>query len=246
MSRVAIVIPCFNEAERLQPDLLLQLLTEPTWKLVFVNDGSTDRTAALLEDVRKQRPAQIDILSLVPNQGKAEAVRRGLLHAMEHGAEIVGYYDADGATPPPDMARIVHALTDPNLQMALGARVALLGRRIDRSSVRHYLGRAFATVASWSLQMRVYDTQCGAKALRVSPQLYGALEHPFLSRWIFDVELMGRLRAGGLGNNAFVEVPLSAWHDVKGSKLRASAMLRSLGELAAVARTTRRPMRRRP
>lgn len=232
--RVAIVVPCYNEAHRLKPDGFLPLLEDASWTLLFVDDGSKDDTARVLSEMQAQNPKRIRVLSLERNSGKSEAVRRGLVAAIEGGAEIVGYYDADLATPTADLKRIVAATADPVVHMVLGARVALLGRDVQRSMRRHLLGRAFATMASLSLEMPVYDTQCGAKALRVTDTLRAALAEPFHSRWIFDVELMSRLRARGLGIDAFVEVPLESWQDVGGSKLTSRAMLKSAGDLARI------------
>jgi dolichyl-phosphate beta-glucosyltransferase len=161
-------------------------------------------------------------------------VRQGLLDAMDRGAPIAGYLDADLATPPEEMARVLRALDDPALSVVMGARVSLLGRDVQRTPARHYLGRVFATAASLILNMRVYDTQCGAKALRTSPALRAALDERFLSRWAFDVELIGRLLAEGVPVSAFFEVPLLVWRDVKGSKLGAGAMANVLADLARI------------
>ena len=98
----------------------------------------------------------------------------------------------------------------------------------------------FATAASLILQARVYDTQCGAKLFRAGPALSEALSPAFLSRWAFDVELLGRLLIGtpgvpALPLDAIVEVPLPVWHDVKGSKLGVTGMAQTLRDLFLVA-----------
>src|SRR5262249_13019404 len=140
---------------------------------------------------------------------------------------VVGYVDVDLSTPIDDVLHIVDALEARRADVAMGARVALLGRDIERNRARHYLGRVFATAASMILHLRVYDTQCGAKFFRAGPPLTAALAAPFSSRWAFDVELIGRLLLEGVPAEKFVEVPLHRWSDVGGSKLAPVAMLRT-------------------
>lgn len=212
--------------------------------MLFVDDGSKDGTRRLVTEFAAQHPQQISVLPLDRNGGKAEAVRRGLLEAIAQGATIVGYLDADLATPPAEMQRLIEAV-EGGAAVAMGSRVSLLGRQIERSAARHYLGRVFATGASLTLGLRVYDTQCGAKAFAVNPTLKAALAEPFQSRWVFDVELIDRLlRApfGGapLSGDQFVEVPLRAWRDVKGSKLGPTAMARAATDLLGIAWRRRR------
>src|SRR5437762_2862299 len=74
-------------------------------------------------------------------------------------------------------------------------RVKLLGRNIQRSLIRHYCGRVFATVASLALGVDVYDTQCGAKIFRATPEMRQIFATPFRSQWIFDVEILSRYLA---------------------------------------------------
>jgi len=237
---LTVVIPCFNEADRLDDGPLLAFLDSCVEaSLLFVDDGSTDATGDRLAALAAARPARIDVLSLRPNGGKAEAVRRGMLAALERGAAVVGYLDADLSTPPGELFRLRAEFERPGVEAVLGARVALLGTDIERNAARHYLGRVFASVAAAILQARVYDTQCGAKLFRASPALSAALATPFLSRWAFDVELLGRLLTGADGVpsvplSAVVEVPLTTWHDVKGSKLSPVAMARSLVDLGRI------------
>jgi glycosyltransferase involved in cell wall biosynthesis len=226
-ARTTIAVPCFNEADRFDEELFLRLAEDDQLDLLLVNDGSTDTTGELLAGLAEGSDS-ISVLNLETNQGKAEAVRRGLLRAIGDGAPMVGYYDADAATPPDQLLRLVGILRDdPQLEVVLGSRVALLGSDIRRSAVRHYAGRAYATLASIGLGITVYDTQCGAKVFRSSPALTQALALPFPSRWTFDVWLIHRLIAGSamaspLPQTAFVEIPLDAWRDVNGSKMHVS------------------------
>jgi glycosyltransferase involved in cell wall biosynthesis len=241
MGRLTVVVPCYNEAERLDGAAFVAYVdARPDMSLIFVDDGSKDATASVLAALAAQRPAAIHVLSLQRNSGKAEAVRQGMLQALAANAEIVGYLDADLSTPTSEMPRLLAAVERPGVQVAIGARVALLGTDIHRSPVRHYLGRVFASGASMILRARIYDTQCGAKLFRATPAVSAALAEPFLSRWAFDVEFLGRLLAGTssvppLPQTAIVEVPLAIWHDVKGSKLGAVAMARTLKDLAMIA-----------
>lgn len=241
MARLTVVVPCYNEADRLDGPTFVSFVDgRPDASLIFVDDGSKDATATVLAELAAKRPAAIRVMSLQPNRGKAEAVRQGLLDALAAGAGIVGYLDADLSTPTSELPRLLAAVERPGIDVAMGARVALLGNDIHRSPVRHYLGRVFASGASLILRARIYDTQCGAKLFRATPAVSAALAEPFLSRWAFDVEFLGRLLAGtpsvpALPLDAIVEVPLSVWHDVKGSKLGAVAMVRTLKDLAMIA-----------
>lgn len=244
-----IVVPCHNEEKRLDGERLLGLLARPGISLLFVDDGSTDRTRERLLEIAARAPDQVRVHGLGHNRGKGEAVREGLLQALASGAAAVGYLDADLSTPPEEMLGLVAALaSDPAIQVVLGSRVSLLGRRIERKRARHYLGRVFASVASLALGIPVYDTQCGAKVFRRCPALEAALARPFSSRWAFDVELLGRLLVGEdgspqLGEEAFVEVPLHRWHDVKGSSLSPGPMLKAGIDLVRIGWQIRRRRR---
>ncbi|MEO5800454.1 MAG: glycosyltransferase [Gemmatimonadales bacterium] len=229
-ARLALVIPAYNEARRLHPEAFVEFVTaQDVVDLRFIDDGSTDNTAALLDAMRDLAPGRIHVLRLPVNGGKGEAVRRGLHDALEEGYSLVGYLDADLAAPLQSALLLREALlADPGLALALGSRIKLLGWRITRSERRHYLGRIFATCASLVLGLAVYDTQCGAKAMRGGAAATAALEAAFLSRWLFDVELLARLRDAG---GAMREVPLPVWQDPGGSSLRLRDFLRAPLEL---------------
>lgn len=235
-----LIVPCFNEAKRLNSEAFLQLARDAEVHLLFVDDGSTDATAEILQTLVANSAGRATWLQLPHNGGKAEAVRQGMLAAIERHATEIGFVDADLSTPPSEVERLLAELhARPEVQVLMGARVRLLGNAVERKIVRHYLGRIFATAASLTLALGIYDTQCGAKLFRVTPELQAALAEPFLSRWIFDVELLGRLAWGSpqiapIPHSAFAEIPLQIWHDVAGSKLRPGHFVQAIGELAQV------------
>lgn len=231
-----VVVPCYNEEHRLHADHLVTLLGLTGGRIVLVDDGSTDGTPAMLDRLAADHDG-IEVLHLSPNRGKAEAVRQGLLAAVATDAPLVAFTDADFATPPAEMARLVRRCADEARPVVIGARVDLMGHRIDRSQVRHYTGRAFATITSLVLGFEVYDTQCGAKVFANTASLRRALAEPFLGRWSFDVELLGRLAVDG--TDGFLEVPLDEWREVGGSKLGLVDSVRSTAELFAVRRALR-------
>ncbi len=248
MSTVVIVVPCYNEESRLEPPQLLTLLNDPSVRLLFVDDGSKDGTRRLLDSLAEAHPTGVSVLALEHNSGKAEAVRRGLLAGLAAGASVVGYLDADLATPPNEMQRMLAEMRATDAKVVLGARVRLLGRSVERHATRHYLGRIFATVASWVLQLNVYDTQCGAKLLADGPALRFALKVPFRSRWAFDVELIKRLLlapADALREEHFLEFPLMVWRDKAGSKLSSGAMVKAGLDLLRIALEQREDLQRR-
>ena len=243
MTGCTVVVPCFNEARRLDPAGIETLAHAAGARVLAVDDGSTDDTAALLDKLASADPDRMGVLALPANQGKGEAVRRGLLDAIAGGAELVAYCDADLATPPDEVGRLVDVLrADQTVDAVLGSRVALMGSDIRRSPLRHYTGRLFATAGSLVLGVPVYDTQCGAKAFRVTDRLRRALATPFVSRWAFDVELLGRLLqdTGRGGGGRFVEVPLRRWRDADGSKLTVVAGLRATVDLLRIRGALRR------
>ena len=244
MSQTIVVIPCYNEARRLPVERFLGFVRRaPNVRLLFVNDGSTDATASVLRRMGQSAPQSIDLLELAQNRGKAEAVRQGCLAALARGGDYVGYWDADLATPLeslPDFLQEFEAR--PGLELVCGARVLMLGRSIHRDPIRHYLGRVFATAASWALGLAVYDTQCGAKLFRASPRMAEVFSQPFTTRWVFDVEILARLTAAGRAGalppveQVVCELPLKQWHDVPGSKVRPRDFPTALLELAAIRR----------
>jgi glycosyltransferase involved in cell wall biosynthesis len=234
-ARACVVIPCYDEAARLPAARYKDfLLAQPEVAFVFVDDGSRDETLALLRSIERVDPERVGVLALAENAGKAEAVRRGILRALEAEVDYVGFWDADLATPLAALLDFVRLLdARPELELAIGARVVMLGRRIERRALRHYLGRVAATAIALVLGLRVYDTQCGAKLFRANATAREIFREPFAARWAFDVEILARLIRSRRGRDlppaeaVVCEVPLAEWIDVGGSKIRPLDYLRA-------------------
>jgi len=238
MSKVCIVIPFYNEANRVDLSAFSDFLHQHAdFSLILVDDGSSDNTHALLKESQNSIPERIQVLSLAQNSGKAEAVRQGILKAMQwQDFEILGYMDADLATPLEEALYLTSFFEDSSFQMIIGSRVKLFGWNIQRSLKRHYFGRVFATYVSNLFNLEIYDTQCGAKFFRseIAADLF---ESEFVSKWFFDIELFLRLRKE-MGNELFAkslkEVPLRNWIEKGESKLQLGDFLSTPIELSRI------------
>ena len=241
-----LVIPCYDEAVRLDLGAIKALVDDPRVSVVLVDDGSTDATLSMIRSLEADHDERITVLALRPNVGKGEAIRRGIALALKNAPRPtwIGYVDADLATPAAEVLRLLEvAERSDDVEVVLGSRVALLGRDVRRSPVRHYTGRLFATLASVVLDKPVYDTQCGAKLFRCTAALEAAIARPFHSRWAFDVELLGRLAVAGVPAEAFWEEPLLVWHDVADSRRSLHSSLRSTADLLPIWYSLRRARR---
>ena len=244
MFETLIVVPCYNEAHRLPGDAFLRFAREtPDTGFLFVNDGSSDNTLEILHQLASESPQNIDVLDQQSNRGKAEAVRAGLLAAFAKGPRFVGFWDADLATPLQEIPRFIEVFREhPEVEFVFGSRVRLMGHDIHRHLSRHLRGRIFATAASFTLRLPIYDTQCGAKLFRSSPEVAALFKDPWISRWIFDVELIARLIRDRKNSNrhqvrnVLREVPLQSWRDVEGSNLRTRDFFNAVLDLASIYR----------
>lgn len=221
MKNLFIIIPCYNEEKKLKVGEILAFIKHSGTKIIFVNDGSTDNTLEKLVEIKEQIPDNIQIISNAINIGKGNSVRNGIHQALkDKRCEYVGYFDADLSTPLDEAIRLTQVAILENKGLVIGSRVALFGYQISRRPIRHYLGRIMATIISVYLKMQVYDTQCGAKVLN---RKFAAcvFKDPFLSRWLFDVEILRRFQLDfGDLNEVVKEVPLGVWIEKGGSKLR--------------------------
>lgn len=230
MSKYLFIIPCYNEEKRINLDAFGSFLSskEETYSFLFVNDGSKDNTAGLIESFCENR-ANAELLNLKKNVGKAEAIRSGVLSANSEKYNYIGYFDADLATPLNELVRLTTLSEEKSHALFLmGSRIKILGITvIKRKLSRHYIGRIFATIVSNLLQLPVYDTQCGAKLIK-SELAKEIFMEPFSSKWLFDVELLFRIKKVHPDYaTKVVEMPLNKWEDIAGSKIKMSYYLKA-------------------
>jgi dolichyl-phosphate beta-glucosyltransferase len=202
---VSIVIPAYNEAERL-PATLTQLgefLRGESYpaEVVVVDDGSSDDTAAVTE-----RTAAADPLVRVvraPHRGKGAAVRRGML-AARGSARVM--CDADLSMPAHELPKLLAPLAA-GADVALATREGAGARRIGEPYLRHLMGRVFNTLVRLLAVPGLHDTQCGFKAFTAASAeaLFGAST---VDGFGFDVEVLYLARKRGL---RLAEVPI-AWY----------------------------------
>ena len=234
MEKICVIIPCYNEAQRLEVDVFREFVKrEGRFDFCFVNDGSQDNTSEVLQRVVELEPERFLLVDNADNRGKAEAVRCGMLYVDSlNRYTVVGYLDADLATPLEDLYLLADEMDrKPEVGMAMGARLKRLGANVQRKAYRHYLGRGFATVVSMLFQLPVYDSQCGAKLMK-SELIPVGLGEKFNSGWLFDVELLLRVRKEHADYDRIIhEVPLNTWIEKGDSRIKFKHLLKMPKEL---------------
>jgi len=231
---ITIVLPAYNEESRLGPALeeLFGYLGRhgaqgrdgapgaaalpADIRILVVNDGSTDGTAALVQARAEANAAdgashpRLALLS-TPHGGKGAAVRAGMLAA---DTDLVLFADADMATPPDQIPLLVAALADHDL--ALGSRVQPDGSdmRASQPAYRRLLGRAFHVLASAWAVGPVQDTQCGFKGF-TREAAHDLFSRQAITSIVFDVEVIYLARRRGY---RIAVVPIR-WADRRGSRM---------------------------
>ena len=159
-----IVVPLYNEFNRFQTRVFDEFLARTELiGFVFVDDGSTDNLFETLASLKDKYPDRLELIKHAANKGKAEAVRSGVLKALDMEPAYIGYWDADLATPLDLIPDFIDVLAKRDCLLLLGSRVKIAGKHIQRNTLRHIMGRVFATLVSRILNLGIYDTQCGAK-----------------------------------------------------------------------------------
>ncbi|WP_372974098.1 response regulator [Muriicola sp.] len=236
---VGIVIPCYNEEERLSSAAFQQIATENLgYHLCFVNDGSTDNTLEVLNRLKEGNEDRISVYNCEENGGKAEAVRQGMQHlAKDKQFDYLGYLDADLSTDFRDFDELVRTLENSEFKIVSGSRISRMGANITKESARKIISKTINMIIQKILEMPFKDTQCGAKIMSrdiVEP----IFEDKFITRWLFDVEIFMRMK--GLygkdkAHKLICEQPLKRWIHADGSKLSMKDSVKIIGQLGHIA-----------
>lgn len=236
MDTLSLVIPAFNEEERLPA--LLDALAESAGSAVaaagyellesvIVDDGSDDRTATILADRAAAQPGLAPVLGAGENRGKGAAIAAGVERAR---GSLVLLADADLSTPLDELPKLAGALAA-GADLAIGSR-AVPGAIVERGPVhRKLLGWGFNGTVRALTGLPIRDTQCGFKLLpaEVARQLLTGLTCPGFA---FDVELLMRAQRAGL---RIAEVPVTYVHDPRSRVEVVAASYRMLRDVGSIA-----------
>ena len=214
MAQFSIIVPAYNERERIRPSLdeILRYTTEQRWdvEILVVDDGSRDETPDVIREYAT-RYTQVQLIQNPGNRGKGFSVRNGMLHA--HG-QICLFTDADLSSPISEAKKLFDAIHG-GADVAIGSRWLRAELQTERQPLyRQLFGRVFNLVLRVVLQLRFKDTQCGFKAFRrEAAQNIFPLQK--IERWGFDPELLFLARRMGF---KVAEVPVQ-WAHSEGTRL---------------------------
>ncbi|MGV0947306.1 glycosyltransferase [Empedobacter falsenii] len=218
MSKLAIIIPCYNEEFRLNFNEIDLLLNQANIDVYFANDGSKDNTVKKINQYIQNKPNTF-LFDYKKNEGKAFTIYKSLVSLYEQNKyTYIGYLDADFSTKSVDFLSMYNYLQNSPKEFILASRIMLLNSNIKRKKYRHYIGRIILTIINIKYKLGIYDTQCGAKIFSQNI-LNEVLKTPFQTAWLFDAEVFIRLKKSNLLTNG-VEFPITNWEDVAGSKLK--------------------------
>lgn len=210
---LSVVIPAYNEAERLAVGYerlspTLTAMDPSSVEVIVIDDGSSDDTLKRAHDVYGHLE-HARFVQQPSNLGKGAALRLGI--ALAHGSNVITA-DADMAIDPRQFPDFVAALVDNAL--VPGSR-ALTGDIVYDARLRTVAGAAFNRMVRHYTGTTLRDTQCGCKGFQLGPARLLALL-AMIDGFAFDVEMLYLAQRLGLS----VRPLLVTWQDVGDSSVR--------------------------
>ncbi|MFL0075836.1 response regulator [Tenacibaculum maritimum] len=235
---VGVVIPCYNEEKRLLSKEFIDFVDKNSgYVLCFVNDGSTDKTLKVLNQLKEGREDFITVYDCKRNGGKGEAVRLGMLHMFTFEyLDYIGFLDADLSTDLADFDDLVSTIEKTEFKIVSGSRIARMGANIAKDSARKIISLTINYIIRTILSMNFKDTQCGAKIFE-REVINIAFDKKFVTKWLFDVEIFMRMKKYyGIekARAMMCEKPLKRWVHVDGSKLSMADSMKIVGQLGQI------------
>jgi dolichyl-phosphate beta-glucosyltransferase len=211
---LTVVVPVYNEESRFEAPLAqvhdFLSVHFPKSELIYVDDGSTDRTYEKLEETQK-RYSRMRLVRGPQNAGKGDAVRRGFSAAS---GNVLLFSDADFSTPIEESLRLLNLLLEGD-DIAIGSRGLAESRiEVHQSFLRESMGKTFNLIIRCLLPLPFHDTQCGFKMFRKEAADL-IVSRMTLRGFAFDVEMLTIARLHQL---KIAEVPV-VWRDVRESKV---------------------------
>lgn len=233
MTRIALLIPFYNEEQRFDFKKLTELATKAPMNIhvYLIDDGSTDWLAnGLRSHISNNQTINVFVLQSTKNLGKAEAIRYGLCNIKLEEYSYFGFTDADFSSEPDEILRLANISIRSGGNLIFGCREMNDKNQIITSRYRYFQGELFSLITSKVLGHHLRDSQCGLKFIPVNRELKKAISTPFINQWLLDLELLLRLSQEAVIR--IEEIPLRKWTHKTGSKVRLQHFISILWSLA--------------
>jgi len=238
MQQCTIIIPCFNEAKRLNTKTIgLFLEKHPTISILFINDGSRDKTEQVLKQLTTEHK-NAHLLNNTNNKGKATSILTGMKKAfLTYKARHYGYLDADLAIPLDTFKGLLTTLESEKKSMCFASKSTLYAQKnFPIKWHRKIMGNILRKCNQFLFKLTISDTQCGAKVFK-STLATSCFTDPFISQWLFDIEVFLRIRKNN-GAHFIVhqtkEIPLQTLQLNSGSNVTLKSIVKLPFELAKI------------
>lgn len=212
--KLSIIVPCYNEEKRFEDGFLHYISFLKTqnylWELIFVNDGSSDKTQNLMKNVARQNK-NVNVLSYLKNRGKGYAIAQGVKKAQ---GKYILFSDLDHSVSV-DTIKKFYKYFESGYLVVIGSRRVKGAKFIKRQKpFREFLGRGFTLLVRLLIDWQIKDATCGFKAFesKIAKKIFDKIT---IYDWAFDAELIFLCKKYHI---KYAQVPVF-WGDRRGSKV---------------------------